>query len=115
VIDLAYAMGPAPVPNGGSPWVQFLQSPLPVLIVMGAIFFFLVIRPQQRERQKREAMLGSLKKGDRVITSGGLIGTIVGLSDQTVTLKIADSVRVECLRSAINGLRDDPKASQESA
>ena len=60
-------------------------------------------------------MLSSLKKGDRVITSGGLVGTIVGLGEQTVTLRIADSVRVECLRSAITGLREDAKVSQESA
>ena len=60
-------------------------------------------------------MLSSLKKGDRVITSGGLVGTIVGLGEQVVTLRIADSVRVECLRSAITGLREDSKVSQESA
>jgi len=113
VIDLAYAMGPTPQGGGNGPAALLIQM-APIILVLG-IFFFLVIRPQQRERQKREAMLSSLKKGDRVITSGGLVGTIVGLGEQTVTLRIADSVRVECLRSAITGLREDSKVSQESA
>jgi preprotein translocase subunit YajC len=85
----------------------------PIVLVLG-IFFFLVIRPQQRERQKREQMLSSIKKGDRVIASG-FIGTVVSVADQTVTLKISDSVRVECLRSAITGFRDEAKGASESA
>lgn len=113
MIDLAYAMGPSPQAGGSGPGALLIQM-APIVLVLG-IFFFLVIRPQQRERQKREHMLSSLKKGDRVITSGGLIGTIVNLGDQTVVLKIADSVRVECLRSAVTGLRDEAKAASESA
>ena len=112
MIDLAYAMGPAP--SGGSGPATILIQLLPMFAIF-AIFFFLLIRPQQRERRRREEMLGSLKKGDRVITSGGLIGIIMGLNEQTVTLKIADSVRVECLRSAVTGLRSDPRVEQESA
>ncbi len=112
MIDLAYAMGPTP--QAGSGPASLLIQLAPIILVLG-IFFFLVIRPQQRERQKREAMLYALKKGDRVVTSGGLIGTIVGLSPETVSLKIADSVRVECLRSAVSGLREDVKAAQDQA
>ncbi|MBI3458410.1 MAG: preprotein translocase subunit YajC [Candidatus Rokubacteria bacterium] len=112
MIDLAYAMGP--LPQGGSGPASMLIQLVP-LIAIFAIFFFLLIRPQQRDRKRREAMLASLKKGDRVVTSGGLIGTVVGLNEQTVMLKIADSVRVECLRSAVSGLRGDAKAEQESA
>ena len=112
MIDLAYAMGPPPQGAGG-PGAVLIQL-APIVLVLG-IFFFLVIRPQQRERRRREEMLASLKKGDRVITSGGIIGTIMGLGDQTVTLKIGDSVRVECLRSAVTGLRGDGKADQSSA
>jgi len=85
------------------------------MVAIFAIFFFLLIRPQQRDRKRREEMLTSLKKGDRVVTSGGLIGTIVSLGDQTLSLKIADSVRVECLRSAVTGLRGDARAEQDSA
>jgi preprotein translocase subunit YajC len=60
-------------------------------------------------------MLQSLKKGDRVVTSGGLIGTIVGATDRRVSLKLGDSVRVECLRSAVTGLESDGKTDANSA
>ena len=72
MIDLAYAMGPSPQ-SGGGPASMLIQL-VPIVLVLG-IFFFLVIRPQQRERRRREQMLAALKKGDRVVTSGGLIGT----------------------------------------
>lgn len=112
MIDLAYAMGP--LPSGGSGPTSIAIQLVPMVLIF-AIFFFLLIRPQQRERKRREEMLGNLKKGDRVITSGGLIGTVVGLNDQRVTLKIADSVRVECLRSAVTGIEGPPRAEQDSA
>jgi preprotein translocase subunit YajC len=112
VIDLAYAMGPSPQPGGG-PAAMMVQL-VPIVLVLG-IFFFLVIRPQQRERRRREQMLASLKKGDRVVTSGGLIGTVVNVTDRKVSLKLGDSVRVECLRSAITGLESDPKTDADSA
>jgi preprotein translocase subunit YajC len=112
VIDLAYAMG---APPGGSSGPGAMLIQLVPMILIFAIFFFLLIRPQQRERRRREQMLGNLKKGDRVVTSGGLIGTIVGLNEHTVTLKVADTVRVECLRSAVSGLHGPTRAEQETA
>jgi preprotein translocase subunit YajC len=112
VIDLAYAMG-TPPPGGGGPASMLIQL-VPIALVLG-IFFFLVIRPQQRERRRREEMLAAIKKGDRVITSGGLIGTVVGVTERRVTLKFGDSVRVECLRSAITGLESDGKADADTA
>jgi preprotein translocase subunit YajC len=112
VIDLAYAMGQPP-PGGSGAGAYLIQ--LAPMVAIGVIFYFLLIRPQQKQRRARDEMLRSLKKGDRIITTGGLVGTIVGLGEQTVTLKIADSVRVECLRSAITGFRGDAKAEQESA
>ena len=112
MIDLAYAMG-TPPQSGGGPASMLFQL-MPIVLVLG-IFFFLVIRPQQRERRRREEMLAALKKGDRVVTSGGLIGTIVNVTDRRVSLKLGDSVRVECLRSAITGFESDPKADADSA
>ena len=112
MIDLAYAMG-APPPSGGGAGSMLIQL-VPIALVLG-IFFFLVIRPQQRERRKREQMLASLKKGDRVVTAGGLIGTIVGVTERRVSLKLGDTVRVECLRSAITGLESDGKADADQA
>jgi preprotein translocase subunit YajC len=112
VIDLAYAMGPSPQSGGGA--ASMLIQLVPIALVLG-IFFFLVIRPQQAERRRREQMLASLKKGDRVVTSGGLIGTVVGVTDRKVSLKLGDTIRVECLRSAITGLESDGKADADTA
>jgi preprotein translocase subunit YajC len=66
-----------------------------------AVFYFLLIRPQQRQRREREQMLTALKKGDRVVTSSGLHGTVLSLGEHTVTLRVADQVKLEFDRSAI--------------
>ena len=66
-----------------------------------AIFYFLLIRPQQKQKRDREAMLSAVKPGDRVVMSSGLHGTVVKLSDTGVTVKVADQVRLEFDRSAI--------------
>ena len=95
--DLAHAAGQ--LPGGGG-----AGSMLPQLFFFAAIFaifYFLLIRPQQKERRRREQMLGALKKGDRVVTSGGLHGTVVGLNEHAVMLKIADQVKVEVDRAAV--------------
>ncbi len=101
MIDLAYAMGS--LPQGGSPFGSI--SALAPLVLMFAVFYFLLIRPQQKQKREKEQMLTNLKRGDKVITQGGFLGTVVGLTDSVVTLRIADQVRVECLRSSIVGLR----------
>jgi preprotein translocase subunit YajC len=97
MVDLAYAMGPSPAggANGG------IMSVLPLMIGMFAIMYFLIIRPQQKQRKDREALLAAVKKGDRVVTSSGMYGTVVGLSEHTVTLKVAEQVKLEFERSAI--------------
>ncbi|MEK6664937.1 MAG: preprotein translocase subunit YajC [candidate division NC10 bacterium] len=95
--DLAYAAVPMPGGSGsGSAMVQIL-----FLAALFAIFYFLLIRPQQRQRRQREAMLNAVKRGDKVVTSGGLHGTVVGLNEHTVVLKVADQVKLEFDRSAI--------------
>jgi len=97
MIDFAYAMSPSPGGgNGGG-----IMSVLPLMIGMFAIMYFLIIRPQQKQKRERENLLRAIKKGDRVVTSGGLYGTVVGLSEHTVTLKVADQVKLDFERSAI--------------
>jgi len=80
------------------------------LILMFAIFYFLLIRPQQKKQKQHRQVLSSLKKGDRVITSGGLYGRITGLTDTVVTLEISEKVRVKVGRANIAGLvqRENP-------
>jgi preprotein translocase subunit YajC len=73
-----------------------------------------MIRPQQKQKRERERLLTNLKKGDRVVTTSGILGTIVGLNEKTVTLKLADQVKVECLRSAIGGPYTEGEESKGS-
>jgi len=68
---------------------------------MFAIFYFLMIRPQQRQKGERERMLRALKRGDRVVTTSGLYGTVTNLSDTTVTLRVADQVKLDFERGAV--------------
>ena len=88
--------------GGGGAFVSLF----PLLLIF-VIFYFLIIRPQQRKQRQaqkeREEMLNALKTGDKVVTSGGIYGTIVAVKDTTVQLRIAQSVSIEVLRSAIAG------------
>jgi preprotein translocase subunit YajC len=108
MIDFAYAMAPGP---GGGNGAGGILSVLPLMIGMFAIMYFLIIRPQQKQRRERETLLQALKKGDRVVTTGGLFGTVVGLSEQTVTLKVADQVKLDFERSAIGRIVTSAKES----
>lgn len=81
---------------------------LPLIIIM-VIFYVLLILPAQRRQKKTQAMLSALKNGDKVVTSGGVYGTIVGLEDEAVQLRVADQVKLKVLRSAIAGMQPESK------
>ena len=76
----------------------------PLLIIM-VIFYVLLILPAQRRQKKTQAMLSALKSGDKVLTNGGIYGTIVGIDNDTVQLRIADQVKIKVARSAVAGLQ----------
>ena len=82
------------------------------IIAIGLVFYFLVIAPANKQRKKTAEMLSALKKGDRVVTSGGIYGTIQGVESETVYLKIADNVKVKVARSAISGIVTGESESQ---
>lgn len=87
------------------------------LVLMLAVFYFLLIRPQQKRQKARNAMLNSLKKGDKVVTIGGLHGTIVELTDDTVVLRVNDVTKMTFDRTAINAVikpAPDPNAKSEN-
>jgi len=80
------------------------------MIILFAVFYFLLIRPQQQKQKKHQEMISNLKKGDKVTTIGGLYGTITGFKgDNTLILKIAPSTDVEFLRTAISHVRVESK------
>ena len=83
---------------------------LPLVLIM-VIFYFLMILPAQRRQKKVSQMLKELKNGDKMITNGGIYGTIVGLEDDSVQLRIAEQVKVKISRSAIAGLQAENKES----
>jgi preprotein translocase subunit YajC len=97
-------------------WLQAASQPsgftlfLPLILIMG-IFYVLMILPAQRRQKKVAAMLRNLKNGDKVITNGGIYGTIVGLEEDSVQLRIADQVKIKISRSAISGLQAESKES----
>lgn len=81
---------------------QMIQTIWPIAL-MALIFYFLLYRPQKKEQTKRASMLNSLKKGDRVVTIGGIHGTITAMTDKVITLKVAEKVEIDVSRSAIGG------------
>ena len=101
---VAYAMGGSP--GGGSGGAGGLMGLLPILL-MFVIFYFLLIRPQQKTARKHQEFIKNLKIGDRVVTTGGLHGEVKGLTETTVTLEVAEKVRVKVTRSAVSGSSQD--------
>ena len=78
-----------------------------------AIFYFMIIRPQQKRAKEREQMMSSIEKGDKIITAGGIHATVVGLDDKSVLVQIADNVKVKLERSSVASvLKDTPPATK---
>ena len=93
----AQAGGSAPAPDPMIGTLIQIGQFVPLLLIL----YFLLIRPQQQKQKQLDKMLKTLKKGDRVLTSGGIYGTVVGVDEAKATLKIADDIRVEFAKNAI--------------
>jgi preprotein translocase subunit YajC len=100
-MEIAYAMGQggAGAPGGSGGFASFIP-----LILMFVIFYFLLIRPQQKKTKEHRQMIDNLKTGDRIITSGGLHGRITGVTENALTVEIAEKVRVKVNRSSVSAL-----------
>ena len=115
LISAAYAKGTGITgifDNQGA-LIQFLP-----LVLIFVVFYFLLIRPQQRKAKDHKTMLDALRRGDRVVTGGGIIGTVARVENpEEVTVDIADGVRVRVLRSTISSVlaKPDPAAAREAA
>ncbi|MDP8236678.1 MAG: preprotein translocase subunit YajC [Candidatus Erginobacter occultus] len=93
--------GCAPGGEGGQGGLGGMLIPL---ILMFAVFYFLLIRPQQKKQKEHQRMVSELQKGDRVITSGGIHGVISSVKDDTITVKVADNVKLEISRGNVSGV-----------
>lgn len=112
-MDWVYAMGTGPGGAGsaGAPPGSGMMGALLPLLLMFFVFYILLIRPQQKRTKQHREFLNSLKKGDEVITSGGIHGRVTGITENVVTLEVADKVRVKVQRANISGMK--PKAAVE--
>ena len=89
--------------QSGDSTVALIANLLPI-VAIGLVFYFIVIAPANKQRKKTAEMLNSLKKGDRVLTTGGIYGTVQGVEPDAVYLRIAENVKVKVARSAISGI-----------
>lgn len=107
---LAMAGGPAAQGSGGGAGM-FVP-----LIILVAIFYFMIIRPQQRKDKERKAMIERIKSGDRIMFSGGILGTVSNVKESTLMVKVSDKVKVEVARAAVSKVLDKgEKASTEES
>jgi preprotein translocase subunit YajC len=98
VIDVILAMAPQGGESGGGQ----MMSTLIFFALIFVIFYFMILRPQQKRAKERQKLLESLKKGDKVITSGGLHGKIVNVDEKTILLDVGDNLKLKFERSAVN-------------
>lgn len=107
MIDIAYAMGQGGAAGqGGGGFGSFIP-----LILMFVIFYFLLIRPQQKKQKAHSLMVGNVKIGDQIITTGGIHGRVTAVSDGTLTLEVADRVRIKINRNNVSTLlQSSPQA-----
>ncbi|MFW6139053.1 MAG: preprotein translocase subunit YajC [Spirochaetota bacterium] len=96
--------------GGGSP-----MSLIFMIIAIFAVMYFLMIRPQQRQKKQHQEMLSKISKGDKIVTIGGIHGTVAGVKDNTVIVKIADTVKVELNRSSISQIVSSRSSRTESS
>lgn len=104
---------PVPQPTGGGE----LLSMLPMMLIIGVMFYFLIIRPQRVEQSKRDERLKALKKNDKVVTIGGIIGVISNIEPdgREITLLVNDTTRIRFLRTAVQTVLSEEKATDETA
>jgi preprotein translocase subunit YajC len=101
-------------PQGGSSSDGLFSTLIMFMLIIG-IFYFMILRPQQKRQKERQALLEALKKGDRVVTAGGMYGTIAGIDEKTVLVQVADNVKIKFERSAVSSIlkEGEPAAAEK--
>ena len=107
--SIAYASAPAAGTGAGGGFASFIP-----LILIFVVFYFLLIRPQQKQAKMHQEFLNGLKKGNKVMTKGGIHGTITSLTDTVVTLEVAKDVAIKISRDAIGGALGKDGSAQEA-
>jgi len=91
-------------------------SPISTIVLFGsiiAIFYFMIIRPQQKRAKERQRMLDAVKKGDKIVTSGGIYGKVAGMDDKTLLIEIADNVKVKVDKSAVGAVLSESDSDKK--
>ncbi len=101
-LHLAMAQ-PPPAGHEANPTGQLLNT-IVLFAVMGVMFYFLLVRPQQRQRKEHDRLISNVKSGDEILTTGGIYGIVTNVKDKEITVKIADNVKVRLAKSAIAGV-----------
>ena len=110
MINTAYAMGQAGAQGGqGGGFAAFVP-----LILMFVIFYFLLIRPQQKKTKERQEMVNNLKKGNQIITSGGIHGTIASIDETSISIEVADNVKIKVNRGNVGALVTAQKPAKKT-
>jgi len=110
LIETAYAMG---APGDAGQGAGGGSAGLIMMVAIFAIFYFLLIRPQQKKMKEHRKMVDEVKKGDRIITGGGIYGTIEGVNPNTLTVKIAEGTKVKITRASVAAVLTGEEASKE--
>ena len=109
MINVAYALGQSGQGGEGGGFAAFVP-----IILMFVIFYFLLIRPQQKKAKEHREMISNLKKGNRIVTSGGIYGTITTIDDTTIGLEIAEKVKIKVSRGNVAAVVSEPEAAVRS-
>ncbi len=109
MIEIAFAQGKGHADPTGALLFQFI-----FFAGIIAIFYFLIIRPQRKERERHRKFIASLKKGDKVVTSSGVWGTVVEIGDKTITLKVDANTKIIFSKEAIVGFQPNYEKKEES-
>lgn len=99
-------------PQGGDSGGGFASTIIMFALII-LIFYFMILRPQKKKQKEREQLLNSIKKGDKVVTIGGLHGTIIGVEEKTVLVQVADNVKLKFERSAISTITKEGNPEQK--
>ena len=110
---IVYAQETAPGEGASS---SMFGNPIFFVMLIFGVFYFLLIRPNQKRERTRREMLASLSKGSKVVTSGGICGTIVGLNEKTVVLKVSDDpvTKMEFIRTAVSQVATEEEGTKEA-